>query len=386
MASRSYPVGILFSASGSYGTVGRTMLNGALLACQQVNDELRGEVRLQPVEADPGSDLQAYAPAAEAMLNRGIRHVVGCYTSSSRKEVIPLFEKRDALLWYPAHYEGFESSTNVVYTGAAPNHHMLPLVDYLLAQFGDRAFCVGSNYIWAWESNRVLRDELSKRSGRVCAERYLAVGETDVARIIETIFDLQPDFVFNTLIGESAYAFFRAFRRACGERGIDQTARYPIASCNLSEPELHEIGVEARDGHISSSVYFSTIDSPANRRFVADYNAAFPDGPAPSAEAEAAFIAVKLLAGALADAGSADIWRVRESVSRQVLTAPQGEVSIDPDTLHAYLTPRIGRSRSDAQFDIVVKAKTPVRPDPYLVRSAASIEAAPRRSALRVVS
>lgn len=386
MKVRSYSVGILFSATGSYGTVGRTMLNGALLACRQINNDPLAGIALDPVAVDPGSSLAAYAPAAESLLAEGIRHVVGCYTSSSRKEVIPIFEKRDGLLWYPAHYEGFESSTNVVYTGSSPNHHVLPLVDYLVSRFGRRAFCVGSNYIWAWESNRVMREEMAKRGGLVTAERYLSVGETDVGQVIDTIFELQPDFVFNTLIGESAYAFFRAFRKACADRGIDQVSRFPIASCNLSEPELHEIGPEARDGHLSSSVYFASIDSQANRNFVADYNAAFPDGPAASAEAEAAFIAVKLLASALREAGSDDIRRIKESVTRQTLVAPQGHVFIDPETLHAYLTPRLGRSRTDGQFDIVMEAPSPVRPDPYLVRSSAAIEPAPRRPALRIVS
>lgn len=380
------PIGLLFSSTGSYGTVARTLLNGAYLACEQINrcDDIG--VHLEPFAINPGSDLAAYAPAMQAMLDQGIKHIVGCYTSSSRKEVIPLVEKWDGLLWYPSHYEGFESSTGVIYTGASPNHHMSPLIDYLFTNFGRRAFCVGSNYIWGWESNRVLREGLQKRGGEILAERYVPVGDTDMDNVIDAIFRAEPDFVFNALIGESSYAFFRKFRFACAERGIDQATRFPVASCNLSEPELVEIGPDAADGHISSSVYFSSLPGKRNSQFVAAYNGAFPDGPVVSAEAEAAFIAVSLLANTIAAAGSAEVNSVKRSVVLQSFDAPQGRIMIDPETLHAYLTPRIGRSRSDYMFDVLVEARQPVRPDPYMIRSSAALEPLQRQSLVRIVS
>jgi len=384
--TREYPIGLLFSTTGSYGTIGRSMLNGAKLAVEQINGDRDFGIRLAPVARNPGCDLNGYAPAVEDMIASGIRNIIGCYTSSSRKEVIPVFEKRDALLWYPTHYEGFESSANVIYTGAAPNHHMLPLVDYFTRHIGRRVFCVGSNYIWAWESNRVLREELALRHGTVVGERYFAVGETDFDGIMQSIFTAEPDIVFNSLIGESAYAFFRAFRAACRRRGVDQARRYPVASCNLSEPELDCIGPDAVAGHLSSSVYFASIDTPENRRFVEKYNAAFAEDKAPSAEAEAAYTAVFLLAQSLREASSDAMQDVKLSAARQRLAAPQGEVVIDPATFHAYLTPRIGRSRSDGQFDIVYDAGCPVAPDPYLINSTSTLEAASRRPFLRIVS
>src|SRR5271167_3809963 len=131
------------------------MFCGALLAVDEVNAS-GSSVELQPVIGNPGGQIARYASLSESMLNDGVRHVVGCYTSSSRKEIIPLFEKADALLWYPSHYEGFESSGNVVYTGAVANQHLIPLVEYATARFGPKAFCIGSNYIWAWENNRIL--------------------------------------------------------------------------------------------------------------------------------------------------------------------------------------------------------------------------------------
>jgi ABC-type branched-subunit amino acid transport system substrate-binding protein len=384
MASRNIQVGFLFSSTGSYELVSRSMLNGALLAVEEINASGL-DIEIEPTVINPGGVLSQYSALAETLLRRNIRHVVGCYTSSSRKEVIPLFEKHDALLWYPSHYEGFESSTNVIYTGAAPNQHVLPLVEYLLQHHGDRAFCVGSNYIWAWENNRILRETVTARGGMVLAERYFAVGEEDFGQVIEAILEARPSFVFLTLIGTSAYKFFRDFRAACRARGIDQAREIPVASCSLSEPELEAIGDEAVDGHLSSSVYFCSIQSPENLRFLRAYASRYPERSTASADAEASYNAVWLLAHAAATAKSTDPRAVKAEIIHQRLDAPQGKVWIDEQTFHAYLTPRIGRSNRGAGFDLVGEARAPVQPDPYLVRSSSRFEAAAAPS-LRLVS
>jgi len=384
MARKSYRIGVMFSTTGSYSVVARSMLNGALLAFRDVA-EAGGEVALAPVVVNPSGDLARYRALSLELLGAGIRQVVGCYTSSSRKEVIPCFEKFDGLLWYPSHYEGFESSDNVIYTGASPNQHVLPLVDYLASRVGSRAFCVGSNYIWAWENNRIFREALTARGGTVIAERYLSVGDTEFDQVIAAILDQRPDFVFNNLIGTSAYAFFRVFRAACRARGIDQATEIPVASCTLSEPELAEIGGEAVDGHLSSSVYFSSLESPANAAFSDAYAKAFPGGPVSSADAEASYIAVKLLAASLEQAGTDDARTVRAAVANRRLLAPQGEVRIDPQTYHGWLTPRIGRSSASGQFEVLLEARSPVAPDPYLVQSSPRFAGAMRSPVLRVV-
>ncbi|RVU21198.1 transporter substrate-binding domain-containing protein [Methylobacterium oryzihabitans] len=377
-------IGVLFSTTGPYGLVGRAMQNGAVLAVEEVNAGSLG-IALEPEVVDPKGEIAGYAAGADRLLDAGIRHVVGCYTSSSRKEIIPIFEKRDGLLWYPSHYEGFETSENVVYTGASPNQHIVPLVQHLLARGGRTAFCVGSNYIWAWENNRILREALALAGGRVAAERYFAVGETEFGQVIDAILTTRPDFVFNTLIGVSAYQFLRELRRACRARGIDQPRALPVASCSLAEPELEAIGPEAVDGHLSSSVYFSSIDTPRNRAFTAAYAARFPDGPTPSADTESAYIAVHLLARALARAGTGEVAAVRRAACEVAVEAPQGPVRLDETTLHAALTPRIGLSTASARFTILAEAPAPVAPDPYLVRSAPRIVPVLRRPRLRVV-
>ena len=384
MTRKQYRIGVMFSTTGSYSVVARSMLNGALLAFREIN-ATSDAIALEPVVVNPSGDLARYRALSLDMLSSGIRHVVGCYTSSSRKEVIPCFEKFDGMLWYPSHYEGFESSDNVIYTGAAPNQHVLPLVDYLASRVGSRAFCVGSNYIWAWENNRIFREALTARGGTVVAERYLSVGDTEVDQVIAAIIDQRPDFVFNNLIGTSAYAFFRAFRAACRARGIDQAVEIPVASCTLSEPELPEIGPDAVDGHLSSSVYFSSLSSPENASFIRAYTECFPDGPVSSADAESSYVSVKLLAAALTQAGTDDARKVRAAVADQRLQAPQGEVRIDRQTFHAWLTPRIGRSSATGQFDVLLESREPVAPDPYLVQSSPRFASAMRSPLLKVV-
>jgi branched-chain amino acid transport system substrate-binding protein len=373
VAKLRLPVGILISSDGAYSVVSKSMLCGALLGVAEARAE-HPDLDIDPIIANPGGDNALYSAMAADMLARGIRHVVGCYTSSSRKEIIPHFEKSDALLWYPSHYEGFESSSNVVYTGAVANQHLLPLVEYLLGCVGRKAFCVGSNYIWAWENNRILRETIGANGGAVVAERYFTVGCTEFGQVIESILAARPSFVFNTLIGESSYQFFRDLRAACAGRGLDQAREIPVASCTLSEPEL------------AASVYFSSLDTPENDRFVKAYRARFPDGPVVSADAEATYLAVRLLARAVAEASAVEAGAVRRTVALRPISAPQGEVQIDPETMHASLTPRIARSNLDAGFTILREATRPAAADPYLIRNSSRFGAVALRPVLRVAS
>ncbi|WP_414475724.1 transporter substrate-binding domain-containing protein [Microvirga sp. M2] len=344
------------------------MQSGACLAIEEIASDPRFDFRFEAISIDPGGRGDEYAQGAQCLLAKErVTHVIGCYTSSSRKEVLPCFEKYDGVLWYPSHYEGFETSDNVVYTGASPNQHIVPLTGYLLRKCGKTAFCVGSNYVWAWENNRILREAVHAHGGKILAERYFQVGEVDFASVIHQIIELRPNFIFNTLIGVSSYAFFRELHRATRARGIDQPRMLPVASCSLSEPELQEIGPEACSGHISSSVYFESIDSERNMSFVGRYRTRFPNAGPTSADAEAPYVAVHLLARAIRQAGSPDMGPVLAALPSVAMEAPQGKVRIDPGNRHCYLTPRIGISNGNGGFDIIYESPHPVRPDPYLV-------------------
>jgi branched-chain amino acid transport system substrate-binding protein len=363
---RKISVGLLFSTGGPYEVISRAMRDGALLAFHEVNSCDRFDFELVPQVRDPRGSLLRYSQYAEELLKlREVRHVIGCYTSSSRKDILPIFEKYDGLLWYPSHYEGFETSDNVIYLGATPNHHVVPLMRYILSNGCRSVYCVGANYIWAWEVNRIVR-ELTLAAGSVLVgERYLRVDDYDVGRIIDEIRALRPDYVINTQIGESSYTFYREFFRM---KKIDNSLRDTrLGSCTLCEPELVEIGAGACAGHLSSSVYFSTIDSSKNREFTASYRQAYGERAMTSADAESSYNTVHLLAEALHHAGTVEPDEVQQALNDIEWVAPQGQLRIDSYNNHSYLTPRLGISREDGTFDIIWEADEPRRPDPYLV-------------------
>jgi ABC-type branched-subunit amino acid transport system substrate-binding protein len=256
----------------------------------------------------------------------------------------------------------------VIYGGAAPNQHLVPLAEWVLPRYGANIYCIGSNYIGPWENNRIMRQIAVDCGGRILRERYLPVGCTEVGNIVREIADLRPDFVFNTLIGESSYAFYRAYH-ALGQRDPDFAPdRRPVTSCSLSEPELLAIGGEAACGHIASSVYFQSIARPENASFAAAFCDAFGPGRVTSADAGAAWIVTRLLARGLHAAQSCAVGDVKRALYGCRIDAPQGPVWIDSGNNHAWLAPRVGRSVSGSGFEVLWEAKTPIRPDPYLAR------------------
>ena len=361
------PIGVLFSTTGPYATVGEAMLNGTLLAVEEINNSPNFDFELAPLVRNPAGETAEYASICrDLIINSGVAHIVGCYTSSSRKAIVPVVEKYDGLLWYPSHYEGFESSDNVVYLGASPNQHIVPLAQYMASRFGARVYCCGSDYIWPWESNRVMREIVENFGGEVLAERYLAVGSTEVTGLVEEIRLLRPDFVFNTLIGESSYAFLRAFREAGLGTQSPGDISIPIASCTLCEPELRTIGDPAALGHITSSVYFQSLDNPQNHAFVENYKTRFGQQKVTSADAEASYNSVHMLALALRCAASTKASDILAVLGDCVYDAPQGRIRIDTENNHCYLTPRIGISRAGAEFAVIAAAQKPIKPDPFL--------------------
>ena len=169
------------------------------------------------------------------------------------------------------------AASNVIYTGAAPNQHIVPLAEYMLRSHGRRAFCIGSNYIWAWENNKIMREAVLAAGGTVLAERYFPVGETDFDGVIDQILGHAPKLRLQHADRRSPLTNSSAPSAAPpGAADIDQVTNIPIASCSLSEPELVEIGSEACDGHVSSSVYFESIDTGAEPRIRVGLSAALP--------------------------------------------------------------------------------------------------------------
>jgi branched-chain amino acid transport system substrate-binding protein len=357
---------VLFSRSGVLHVSGTEHFLGTVLAIEQIN--ARGGVlgrQIEPVALDPKSDPEEYRRLAQQLLlDEGLNVIFGCSSSSSRKAVLPLVERRNALLWYCSMYEGFEFSPNIVYTGAAPNQNALQLAAYLLRHHGRRFYLVGSDYIYPRETNRIMREAVEQHGGAIVDEVYLPfdapTGQVSVA--VQAVQRASPDAVFSTLVGRPAREFYRLYR----ELGMDPT-QTPIASLTMVEGELQRIGAELCRGHITAATYFSSLDNAVNHRFVADFRARFGADAPVTVWAEGAYSQVMLFARALEIAGSLDTHRLVQAALEARIDTPSGPLMLDPENQHAWLRPRIGRVDAAGSFEVVWEAHAPVKPDPYLI-------------------
>ncbi|MCX4151313.1 transporter substrate-binding domain-containing protein [Paraburkholderia madseniana] len=363
-ADDGWRIGVLYSRTGVTSATGSEHFFGTVLAIEEVNAAggVGGRL-LDPVVYDPKSEPDEYRRLATRMLQEDdVTVIFGCSTSSSRKAVLPVIERTNALLWYCSIYEGFEYSPNVIYTGAVPNQNSMQLAAYLLRNHGRRFFLVGADYIYPRESNRIMRDMVEQHGGEIVEELYLPSDADPAALedVVRQIKSIEPDVVFSTLIGRGARDFYRLYR----EHGIDP-AQIPIASLTMTEGETRMIGSELCGSHIVSASYVNTLNLASNQRFLKSWHARFGDQPA-SMWSEMAYNQVHLFALALARSGSLDTAKLVEAVHEVEFDSPEGVLKIDPENNHAILTPRIAVCRPDGSFDIVWEGRGPVKPDPYL--------------------
>jgi branched-chain amino acid transport system substrate-binding protein len=357
-------IGSLFSKSGVTAFVEKTMSNAVCLAVSEINagGGINGRY-LVLNEADPKGELKLFQSETQRLLDEGVSNFFGCYLSSTRKVTLPIIAQNQKLLFYPTFYEGFEFSPNCVYSGAVPNQNTFWLADYLLDNYEKKYLLVGSNYVFPYETNRVMRDLVANRGGDVVDEIYIPLNPApeDIARVIEKIKAALPIVVFSTLVGDGAVAFYKAYKDA----GIDPETS-PIASLITGETEVAEIGLEASVGHVTAAPYFSSVDSPQNKKFVTDYRASYGQDAPICAAAEAAYFQVHLFAEAARRARAVD----RESILRVLPTfsfeAPQGVVRVSRENHHAHLWPKVAIVDRNGTFKIVREAYEPVPPDPYL--------------------
>lgn len=358
-------IGILFSRSGATSVTESEHFFGTTLAVEEIN-ALGGvlDKPLVPTAYDPKGDQAEYRRLASRLLmDDEINVIFGCSRSSSRKAVLPVVERNNALLWYCSFYEGFEYSPNVIYTGAVPNQNSVQLAAYLLQNKGKRFFLVGADYIYPRESNRVMRDVVERHGGEILDEVYLPIdaAKRELEDVLHDIRAVEPDVVFSTLVGESARLFYTLYR----EHGFDP-ARMPIASLSMAEEEIRLIGPELCEGHITAATYFGSLQNASNQHFIKLWRQRFGDKPT-STWSEMAYTQVHLFARALQRTGSLDRRKLVEAVSAIKFDSPEGPITVDADNNHCSLTPRIGVCRSDGQFEVVWESSEPVKPDPYLL-------------------
>jgi urea transport system substrate-binding protein len=379
----SLRLGILFSTSGDYGVLGRDCRDGAMIAIEELQGA--GSIGIEPVLGDPGGSSERYIELARKMLlEHGCRHVIGTVTSQARKDVIPVIEKHDAQLWYVCPYEGFEANPNVIYTGACPNQHLLPLFEHMLPVHGRRVYLAGANYIWGWEMNRLAREIVTEAGGEIVGERCLPIGDTDVDRIVAEVAARRPDFILSNMLGPSNHAFLQVMRELGRRDPAFRPERCPVVSCDLTECELPEIGLGVADGQLAAASYFDSLDTSANRALKAQVVARFGFERRVSSYFATSYATVRLWVEAATLCGTDDPTKVRAALAGLEAQSPVGPLRIDPATNHANLPFLLGRILG-ADF-VILQSRPAAVADPYLIRRRTAAQPRSAQPHLRIVS
>lgn len=356
-------VGILHSLSGTMAISETTVVDAEQLAIKEIN--AAGGVLGKQIEAvveDGASDWPTFAEKAEKLIDQDqVAVVFGGWTSASRKAMLPVFESKDHMLWYPLQYEGQECSKNIFYTGAAPNQQIEPAVDWLIENKGTDFFLVGSDYVFPRTANTIIKEQLKAKGGNTVGEDYLPLGNTEVTPIITKIKAALPDggVIFNSLNGDSNVAFFKQLQGA--GMGPDL---YPVMSVSVAEEEVRQIGPEFLVGHLASWNYFQTVETPENEKWVADFKTEFGEDRVTNDPMEAAYIMVYLWKQAVEAAGTFDIPEVRTAAYGQEMAAPEGPVTMNTNH-HLSKTVRLGEVMDDGLFNIVWETDGPIDPEPW---------------------
>ncbi len=356
-------VGILHSLSGTMAISEVSVKDAEMMAIEEIN--AAGGVlgkKIEPIIEDGASDWPKFAEKAKKLLqNDKVATVFGCWTSASRKAVLPVFEENNGLLWYPVQYEGMESSPNIFYSGAAPNQQIVPAVEWLLNNKGKKFFLLGSDYVFPRTANKIIKAQLAAMGGELIAEEYTPLGHTDYSTIINKIKSAKPDVVFNTLNGDSNVAFFKELK-ASGITPKDLTT----CSVSVAEEEIRGIGADNMAGHLVSWNYYQTTDTPENKAFVEKYKTKYGADRVTDDPIEAAYINVYLWAEAVKKAGSTDVAKVKEAAKGLEFKAPEGTVKIEGENQHIWKPVRIGEVQPDGLIKEIWSTAESVKPDPYL--------------------
>ncbi len=359
-------VGILHSLSGTMAISEVSVKDATLLAIEEINAAggIMGKM-IEPIIEDGASDWPTFAEKARKLIQQdGVAVVFGCWTSASRKAVLPVFEELNGLLFYPVQYEGLEQSPNIFYTGAEPTQQIIPGVEFLVNELeAKKIYLLGSDYVFPRTANLIIKAQLEALGVELAGEEYVPLGGTEFSTIISKIQEAQPDAIFNTLNGDSNVAFFKQFKDA----GFTAES-LPVMSVSVAEEEVRGIGPENIAGHYTAWNYYQTTDTPENEAFVAAYKAAYGEDRVTSDPAEAGYFGVYLWKEMVEKAGSTDVAAVKEAAASGEIefTAPGGLVKVDSVNQHTWKTIRIGQINEEGLIDEVYASDGPVQPDPYL--------------------
>jgi urea transport system substrate-binding protein len=377
-AAETIKVGVLHSLSGTMAISETSLKDVALMAFEEINANggLLGK-QIEPVVVDPASNWPLFAEKARELIQRDkVAAVFGCWTSVSRKSVLPVFEELNGLLFYPVQYEGEEASKNVFYTGAAPNQQAIPAVEYLMSKEGGEAkrfVLLGTDYVYPRTTNKILRYFLKSKGVAEAdiLEKYTPFGHSDYQTIVAEIKKFsagKQTAVISTINGDSNVPFYKEL----GNQGV-KAEDIPVIAFSVGEEELRGLDATPLVGHLAAWNYFMSVDNPVNKEFIAKWQAYvkkknLPDGAkrVTNDPMEATYIGIQMWAQTVRQAGTTDVDAVRQAVGGQVVPGPSGyPIKMDEKNHHLQKPVLIGEVRKDGQFDIVWKSDGPVRAEPW---------------------
>jgi urea transport system substrate-binding protein len=377
-AADTIKVGVLHSLSGTMAISETALKNTALMAIEEIN--AKGGVlgkKLEPVVVDPASNWPLFAEKARQLLTQDrVAAVFGCWTSVSRKSVLPVFEELNGLLFYPVQYEGEELSKNVFYTGAAPNQQAIPAVEYLMSEDGGGAkrwFLLGTDYVYPRTTNKILRAFLKSKgvAETDIEEIYTPFGHSDYQTIVANIKKFSAGgktAVVSTINGDSNVPFYKEL----GNAGLKATD-VPVVAFSVGEEELRGIDTKPLVGHLAAWNYFMSVKNAENTKFSKLYKDWAKKNKVPNLDTvvtndpmEATYVGIHMWAQAAKKAGSIDVDKVREAMYGQTFKSPSGfTLTMDKSNHHLHKPVMIGEVKADGQFSVVWKTKGPVRAQPW---------------------
>lgn len=358
-------VGILHSVTGTMAISETGSVQAEKLAIDQIN-AMGGVLgrKIEFIQEDGASDWPTFAEKSKKLLvNDKVAAVFGCWTSASRKAVLPVFEQYNGMLYYPTFYEGLEQSPNVIYTGQEATQQILAGIDWVVKEKGAKSFyLLGSDYIWPRTSNKIARKHIEKLGLKVVGEEYYPLGHTQFNSVINKIKLKKPDVIYAIVVGGSNVAFYKQLKAA----GIDMTKEKPVVlTISVTEDEILGIGGENMVGAYASMKYFQSLDNPNNKAFVEAFKAKWGKDIVIGDVTQAAYLGPWLWKAAVEKAGSFDIDKVRAaSPGIELTTAPEGYVRIH-ENHHLWSKTRIGHAQMDGQYKVVYETADLMEPDPF---------------------
>jgi urea transport system substrate-binding protein len=359
-------VGILHSTTGTMAISETGSVQAEKLAIEQINAS--GGVlgrQIEIIQEDGASDWPTFAEKAKKLLVEDkVAAVFGCWTSASRKAVLPVFEQYNGMLYYPTFYEGLEQSPNVIYTGQEATQQILAGIDWVVDEKDAKTFfLLGSDYIWPRTSNKIARKHIEKLGLKVVGEEYYPLGHTQFNSVINKIRLRKPDVIYAIVVGGSNVAFYKQLKAA----GIDLTdgKKPTLLTISVTEDEILGIGGENIEGAYAAMKYFQSLENDNNQAFVAAFKEKWGEDSVIGDVTQAAYLGPWLWKAAVEKAGSFDVDKVREaSPGIELDTAPEGYVRIH-ENHHLWSKTRIGRALDNGQYEVIYETEELMEPDPF---------------------